>query len=222
MKNVKAIIFDFDDTLQDRQAAYHLYCANFLEEFFPQKTKEEKIKMKHQMEQHVNGGYIKAKKYFAFLVDLWQWENHPDLDLLANHFLNEYGKHVALMPKAVNVVEALMERGYLLGLITNGPSVLQNMKVDTSGMRPLFDEVIVSGDMDFAKPDARIFETMAERLGVNINECVYIGDHPKNDIEGAKSAGMHAIWMNFGTFENQYTGDAPVITQLEEVLDFFQ
>ena len=34
-----------------------------------------------------------------------------------------------------------------------------------------------------------------ERLQLSAEECVYIGDHPVNDIEGASKVGMKTIWI---------------------------
>lgn len=55
-----------------------------------------------------------------------------------------------------------------------------------------FDEVIISAEVGFAKPDPRIYQCAATRLGVSVAECVFIDDFPTN-IEGASRAGMNAI-----------------------------
>lgn len=33
------------------------------------------------------------------------------------------------------------------------------------------------------------------KLKLRPEECIYIGDHPVNDIEGAAKAGMETIWI---------------------------
>lgn len=55
-----------------------------------------------------------------------------------------------------------------------------------------FDEVIISAEVGFAKPDPRIYQYAADRLGFSIDEIVFIDDFPTN-IEGARKAGMNAI-----------------------------
>ena len=71
------------------------------------------------------------------------------------------------------------------------------------------------------KPDPRLFEITAERLGVKPQECIYVGDHPVNDIQGALSAGMGAIRMNFGWFKDKdLRPDVPVITDIIDVLKY--
>lgn len=56
MHNIQAVLFDFDDTLQDREAAYRAYCAAFLGEFFPALPPEEKARRIDEMEAHIEGG----------------------------------------------------------------------------------------------------------------------------------------------------------------------
>lgn len=158
MHNIQAVLFDFDDTLQDREAAYRAYCAAFLGEFFPALPPEEKARRIDEMEAHIEGGYRKREEYFPEMIALWGWESHPPVELLCRHFNEHYGEHVALFPDAIPTIQALKEQGYLLGVVSNGPSVLQNKKLDTAGIRDLFDVVAVSGDYGIHKPDRRLFD----------------------------------------------------------------
>lgn len=60
------------------------------------------------------------------------------------------------------------------------------------GLDTLMDELIISSEVGFVKPDHRIYEVGAERLGVAPQECVFVDDLPANT-EGAKAVGMHTI-----------------------------
>ena len=55
--DVRAVFFDFDDTLQSRKGAYRLYCEGFLTKYFPDISKEERERKLDEMEEHVDGGY---------------------------------------------------------------------------------------------------------------------------------------------------------------------
>ena len=48
---VKAIFFDFDDTLQSRKGAYRLYCEHFLSKYFPDISEEERLTKLDEMEE---------------------------------------------------------------------------------------------------------------------------------------------------------------------------
>lgn len=219
MREIQAVLFDFDDTLQGREAAYRKYCAAFLEEFFPALSGAEKARRIDEMEAHIEGGYRRREDYFPELIALWGWADHPPVELLCRHFNARYGEHVALFPDAVPTVERLKGQGYLLGVVSNGPSELQNKKLDTAGIRQLFDVVVVSGDYGIHKPDRRLFDIAAQKLGVPNEACLFVGDHPVNDIQGALGAGMRAVWMNFGAFAGQRTQDVPEMTRVSQVLD---
>ena len=221
--NVKAVFLDFDDTLQSRKDAYRLYCERFLQKYFPYDSRSERENKLYEMEALVDGGYKPREEYFPQLIQLWQWKNHPPLQELYDSFNLEYGKRVVMLPGAVETVRELKRRGYILGMITNGNSDLQNMKLDTAGIRDLFDVCVVSGDIGIGKPDRRIFEASLKRAGVRPEEAVFIGDHPLNDIKGALGAGMKVIRMNYGDFYGRGLDGSevyPVIEHLPEALDF--
>lgn len=219
---VKAVFFDFDDTLQSRKGAYRLYCEAFLTEYFPAIGPAERDRKLDEMEALVDGGYKDREVYFPELIDLWQWNDHPPLQELYDSFNYDFGKYVVLLPGAVETLRELKRRGYLLGAVTNGVSSLQNIKLDTAGIRDLFDVVVVSGDIGIYKPDRRIFDEACRRAGVKNEEALFVGDHPVNDIDGALGAGMPAIRMNYGDFKGKGLGKATVaeIEEIRQVLDF--
>lgn len=217
----KAVLFDFDETLQDRTLAFEGYMDAFLDEYLPNISQKEREAHKQDMRITGNGGYVNRVEWCANLVKMWDWENAPDANVLANHYDYNFGDFNVIFENSIPLLKELKARGYLTGVITNGPSVLQNHKMDTSGLRPYCDIVVVSGDEGVHKPDPRLFEITAERLGVKPQECVYVGDHPVNDIQGALSAGMGAIRMNFGWFKDKdLRPDVPVITDIIDVLKY--
>lgn len=217
----KAVLFDFDETLQDRTLAFEGYMDAFLDEYLPNISQKEREAHKQDMRITGNGGYVNRVEWCTNLVKMWGWENAPDATVLANHYDYNFGDFNVIFDNSIPLLKELKARGYLTGVITNGPSVLQNHKMDTSGLRPYCDIVVVSGDEGVHKPDPRLFEITAERLGVKPQECVYVGDHPVNDIQGALSAGMGAIRMNFGWFKDKdLRPDVPVITDIIDVLKY--
>ena len=63
------------------------------------------------------------------------------------------------------------------------------------GLRDAFDEIIVSGETPYEKPQKEIFLLMAEKLNIKPEEMLYIGDHPVNDVDGARKAGCIPVWV---------------------------
>ncbi len=220
--DVKAIFFDFDDTLQSRKGAYRLYCEAFLEKYFPNIDEEERQRKLDEMEELVDGGYKDREVYFPELIELWKWDAHPELQELYDSFNYDFGKYIVMLDGAVDVLLEIKKRGYILGCITNGVSSLQNIKLDTAGIRDLFDVVVVSGDIGIYKPDRRIFDEACKRAGVENEKALFVGDHPINDIEGALGADMKAVRMNYGDFKGRglsNNGVSAVIESITQLLD---
>lgn len=214
-------MFDFDETLQDRTLAFEHYSDAFMQEFFPRLSDDEKRQRKQDMADTGNGGYVNRVEWYEKLIRLWDWSDSPGAEALALHYDEKFGFFNVIFDDAVPLLTQLRKQGIKTGVITNGPSVLQHTKMDNSGLLPLFDILVVSGDFDFAKPQPEIFRYTADKLGVKTCECIYVGDHPVNDIEGALSAGMKAVRMNWGWFKDQdLRADVPVINKLYDVINY--
>ena len=80
------------------------------------------------------------------------------------------------------------------------------------------DIAVVSGDEWIHKPDPEIFRRTAARLGVACQSCMYVGDHPVNDIQGALNAGMRPVYINaYG--RDIHPENVTEIRSLTELLD---
>ncbi len=110
-----------------------------------------------------NGGYVNYIDYFPSLFEEWGWQDAPEVGDIYREFRFRFPDYVSLLPDAVPVLEELRRQGYKTGVITNGPSRLQHRKLDVSGLRPLLDIAVVSGDENapggrfIHKPDPRNF-----------------------------------------------------------------
>ncbi len=218
---IKAVLFDFDETLQDRTEAFNKYASCFLDEFRPELTQEQKQVCINDMVETGNGGYVVRDEWYSLLIEKWGWQNAPKPEILSDHYDRRLGDFDTIFPDSPKVLKELKNKGYLVGVITNGPSYLQNHKLDVSNLRQYFDVAVVGGDVGYGKPDVRIFNYAADKLGLQTSECLYVGDHPVNDIEGALNAGMSAIRMNWGWFEGKRLDQGvPVIDSIIDVLKY--
>lgn len=218
---IKAVLFDFDETLQDRTLAFEGYMDAMLKRYFPDIDEKTAEQYKDDMVKTGNGGYVVRVDWYQALLEKWGCADRLSAQELAEHYDTTFGDHNVIFEHTVPLLKELKKRGKLVGVITNGPSYLQNHKMDESGLREYCDIVVVSGDLGVHKPDKRIFEITAERLGLKCEECVYVGDHPINDIQGALSSGMSAIRMNWGWFKDKdLRSDVPVIDDIIDVLKY--
>ena len=61
------------------------------------------------------------------------------------------------------------------------------------GITDAFDTIVMSARVGSAKPDPRIFAIALARLGVEAADAVHVGDSEREDIVGARAAGLRAI-----------------------------
>ena len=83
-----------------------------------------------------------------------------------------------------------------IGIVSNNVLDEQQEKLLVCGLDRFVDELVVSGEVGVSKPDPLIFHTAMNRLGVSEDETVMVGDSWIADIEGARAAGIRAIWFN--------------------------
>ena len=103
-------------------------------------------------------------------------------------------RHVAF-PDAEPALRAL-HGTHRLGLVTNGPSDIQRMKLAASGLEPYFAGVTVSTEVGAGKPDPAIFAHALAQLGAGPSDAVMVGDSFERDVAGARAAGIGAVWLN--------------------------
>ena len=95
-------------------------------------------------------------------------------------------------------LEKLKAVGYKLALVSNyaHTGVLRDALKRLEILDP-FDALIVSADVGYLKPHARIFDAAIEALGVAKSEAVMVGNDPLCDVIGAKHAGLRAVWTPY-------------------------
>lgn len=101
---------------------------------------------------------------------------------LYNDWLELRYKYLELTPETVALLQ-LLRQSYLLAIITNGPSNAQWEKINRLKLNKYFDLFVVSGDLPWEKPNAQIFHSACNYLGVEPGNCIMIGDKLETDIQ---------------------------------------
>ncbi|MBE0229282.1 HAD family hydrolase, partial [Thermoanaerobacterium thermosaccharolyticum] len=176
---VKAVIFDLDDTLiSERQyidSGYH-YIAKLLSNRL-NKNEEELYKLLNEL-------LIESpKNVFNRLFDKLEFCYTND-DILK--LVEEYRNHVPAIKFYDDVLpclEFLKSKGIKVGIITDGYLNTQRRKLNAIKAYNYFDEIIITDEFgrEFWKPHPKAFEIMQERLNVEFNEMIYVGDNPEKD-----------------------------------------
>lgn len=91
------------------------------------------------------------------------------------------------VPAALDELAALRP----LAALSNGNADLERIGIDH-----LFRFRLGAKDFGRAKPDVAIFLAACERLGAEPAHVLHVGDHPEQDVAGAKRAGLRSAWIN--------------------------
>ena len=191
----KAVLFDLDDTLTDRRPSLVRYAQIFVTDFH-QHLAAPAWEDAHSAITAVDElGYAPRENVFRALQSQLTWRQPPDLQCLADHWQQVFPKTTIPREGALEVLRELRERGFLLGVVTNGRTVIQRPKIETLGILPLLDSVVISEEAGQHKPHAAPFTRALRDLQCAGTDAWFVGDHPRNDIFGAAAVGLTPIWL---------------------------
>lgn len=102
-----------------------------------------------------------------------------------------------LMPNSIELLTDLKSKGYKIFAGTNGVGRTQRKRLANANMTRFFDNLYISEEVGFEKPDARFFETIFANEGIkDLTRVLMIGDSLSSDIRGANRVGIDSIWLN--------------------------
>ena len=91
------------------------------------------------------------------------------------------------------MLEALRPR-YRLAVLSNADDDFLTATLQRNNLR--FDTVVTSEQAGAIKPDPAIFHYLTERLGLQPEQVLYVGDNPVPDVLGPRQAGLRVAWVN--------------------------
>lgn len=104
--------------------------------------------------------------------------------------------HWQPMPGLAQTLTRLRSAGLRLGMISNASDAANVERlIEKAQVRSWFDPIVISASVGIRKPDPRLFEGVLKAWGIPADEAVMIGDTLGEDILGAQSAGVFAIWI---------------------------
>lgn len=193
LAGLHAVIFDLDGTLLDRHRSFERFVrdqwSRFAERLGPVRQDdyaEALIELDREGYGPRGGLFAGAVARFGLPAAL--------ADSLRNDFRAEFASSCVLFPDALETLSALRTAGFKLGLITNGSVRMQSRKLECLALVPMFDTALISDAEGVHKPDPEIFRRALERLGVDAAHACHVGNHPEDDIAGARAAGVKAVW----------------------------
>lgn len=167
------------------------------------------------------------REYQALNQPLWQAYNAGDIDAttlqtsrftawgdklgtsgqqLNSDFLQSMADICAPLPGVRELVDSLHGKARL-GIITNGFTELQRIRLERTGFADAFELLVISEEVGITKPNVGIFHHALEKMGQPDNSKVLmVGDNLHTDILGGINAGLHTCWYN----PHQQQGDEAI------------
>ena len=197
-QRLSAILFDLDNTLFDREAAFRGLAEDFFDEHLLGVTSLPRADAVALMVAWDDDGYSDRREMRERWVAEWP-ETGLDFDGL-NSWYRQAMDRRSLPDAAVNdFLARLNSQGMPWGIVTNGNGRNQRAKCREAGLEALTHFIIVSEEQGYAKPDPRIYQDAMSALGLASPDGVmFVGDNPVTDIDGARAFGMQTAWVSRG------------------------
>jgi putative hydrolase of the HAD superfamily len=213
---IRAVFFDLDGTLYDRDRAIQ----NALEEQFDAfreslngLSRSTFVDRLLELDGH---GHTNQGRIYEEAALEWNLDDTIAREL-GRDYRSRYHRHCRLADDTLSTFQALRQSGRILGLITNGPVVWQEKTLNGLGLDGRFDVVLISEREGVRKPHRAIFARALELSGVRSDEAVFVGDHPDADVAGGRAAGLISIWKRVPYWEMTIEG-VPIVDSLHEIV----
>lgn len=199
MNRIRAICFDLDDTfwavapvIVRAEQCMHSFLAQHCPRLHESVSVEEMREARQRAA--LDHPHMRHDLTFLRLQTLRDQVSRFDYPLtLAEQafeaFMRERNR-VTLYPDVLPALQALGQR-FRLFTASNG-----NADLECIGIANYFEHSVSARRVGAMKPDARLFQAVLAGRDLSPAEVLYVGDDPLLDVEGARGAGMQAVWLN--------------------------
>lgn len=116
------------------------------------------------------------------------------IDRIAVDYINYLPNFNHLLEGTIELLDYLQSK-YQLHIITNGFENVQQLKLEKSGIKNYFDQIVTSESIGLKKPNSKVFEFALQSANAKPAHSIMIGDSYEADILGALNVGMLAIQL---------------------------
>ncbi len=233
MSELKAVFFDVNGTLWDHQRCAQHVMDIVLPGFtppLPQDQTDEIIRRFNAVffdlprKEHIRHRRpFSMVRRFQALLDSYNVKDRRLARELSHRYdsVRRLVMRQFLRSEAVPVLSELGRRGLQRGVIMNGTPAVQRHLIQTLGLEPYLQHVVLGEVEGYSKPDVRLFRRALELAGVQADEMLFVGDSPLTDVLGASRAGIPTVWLNTGhrRLPNGFPLPDFTIASLTELLD---
>ena len=191
------ILFDADETLFHWDAFKGMQLMfSRLETEFTRADYAEYQSVNKPLWDDYQDGKITAGELQTTRFAHWAQKLGLSTEHLNSAFLHEMAAISVLLPGAENLLRQLSGK-VKLGIITNGFTQLQQVRLERTGLQGVFSLLVISEEVGIAKPHVGIFEHAFTQMNHPAKDKILmVGDNPHSDIQGGINAGIHTCWLN--------------------------
>ncbi len=214
---IKAVLFDLDGTLLNREISLERFIDHQYERLRKHLSHIPKESYTKRFIELDCNGYVWKDKVYSLMIEEFIMED-VSLEFLLQDYLLEFKNYCVPFPSLISVLKALRKESLFLGMITNGRNPFQVENIDALGIKNYFHTILVSESEGIKKPNPKIFISALQRLGVQPEESIYVGDHLENDVIASKRVGMISVWKRPNRVGDTHPDADFIIHDLAELL----
>ncbi|MDH7517342.1 MAG: HAD family hydrolase [Candidatus Thermoplasmatota archaeon] len=187
---IKTISFDLDDTLIKRTFADAVWLKG-LPKIYAQ---EKNIKFE-EAKQHLLKEYDKVTDKKTEWYDISYWFDKFNLKHSWKKLLENYKHIIEPYPEVPDVLKRLHKK-YDLIVISNAKKEFIDIELKESGLKKYFTHVFSStSDFHKVKKIAEFYLMICDKLRIEPNEMIHIGDHKEFDYQIPKKVGIRSFYL---------------------------
>ena len=206
MASYKAILFDLDDTLLDRDNAVDQIFLMILEKCYEGVNDSTKNEMLQKLKEYDKRAYGYSDK--TTVLNTF-FDEFPPKHRLPSNDIQDFWNHnfpncFSIDQHTLNIINTIKTH-VKVAIISNGTTHRQKAKIIKTNLNSYFDNILISEEVGFSKPDKRIFDLALNKLNVQPEETLFVGDDLKKDISGCQNVNIKGIWFNPHMTKNDTT-----------------
>lgn len=199
---LRAIFFDIDDTLFSTSTFAERARLNSVEAMLAMGVRSDVPTLLRELDEVIQEFSSNYEHHYDKLLSRLPIEATIGLNLplvvaagvVAYH--ETKFRELSAYDDVTEVLGRLARTDLICGIITSGITLKQMEKLIRLKVHRYIDHaaIFVSDQVGIGKPNPKLYMRAIERTGVAPHEALYVGDHPVNDMDAAKQAGMLTAW----------------------------
>ena len=133
-----------------------------------------------------------------------------------------YKYYTAVYPDCLTEVLEDLSQSYKIALLSNTWIDGPRTSLEKHGYSKWFDVMVCSCDIGIPKPDGRIYHYVLQKLGIQPNEAIMVGDDVEADMKGAESVGLTPVWIENTASERWEGYSIKSVCELPNILERIQ